>query len=73
MTIDEVARYFGNLHIACKKLEIASANMTHWKKRGYIPWAIQWKLDELSEGKLKRDLIDPRITRRHERCSLQAK
>ncbi len=72
MTIEDIARYFGNLHRACLQLEISPSNMTHWKKRGYIPWAIQWEIDEMSGGKLKRDPVDPRITRRHERHRLLA-
>ena len=73
MTIEDIEKYFGNLHKACLKLEISPSNMTHWKKRGYIPWAVQWELDDLSNGELKRDLIDPRITRRYQRDRMRAK
>lgn len=61
MTIEEVADYFGNLTNACNALKITRQNMTTWKKRGYIPHFLQYKIAELTQGALKPDAVDPKI------------
>jgi hypothetical protein len=59
MTIEEVEAWFGNLHKACKAINIASQNMTKWKKQGYIPLKQQFRLAVATEGELMPDDIDP--------------
>lgn len=59
MTIEEVVAWFGNLNQACKSLNIASQNMTKWKKQGYIPWKQQFKIAVVTEGALMPDEEDP--------------
>lgn len=59
MSIDEVIAWFGNLHQACQAIEIASQNMTKWKKQGYIPWKQQFKIAVATDGELLPDDEDP--------------
>lgn len=59
MTIEEVAAWFGNLHKACQALDIASQNMTNWKKYGYIPWKQQFRIAQFTKGELLADAEDP--------------
>ncbi len=59
MSIDEVVIWFGNLNQACIALNIASQNMTKWKKQGYIPYKQQFRLAHLNEGELMPDDQDP--------------
>lgn len=63
MNIEEVAKWFGNLHTACQALKIASQNMTQWKDQGYIPWKQQFKIAVLTEGELMPDEEDPYLVR----------
>lgn len=64
MTIEEVENYYGNLNQACKALDIASQNMTKWKSQGYIPWKQQFRLFQLSKGRLIPDEEDPNLDHR---------
>ncbi len=59
MTIEEVVEWFGNLNKACLAINIASQNMTKWKKQGYIPWKQQFKLAVATDGDLLPDDEDP--------------
>ncbi len=59
MSIDEVVSWFGNLNQACIALNIASQNMTKWKKQGYIPYKQQFRIAQLTEGELLPDDEDP--------------
>lgn len=59
MNIEEVERQFGNLNQACIALEIAPQNMTRWRQRGYIPLLQQYRIAELTDGKLMPDELDP--------------
>lgn len=61
MSIDDVIKYFGNLHRACLALNISVQNMTRWKKMGYINYLQQFRIAELTEGALMPDAVDPRI------------
>ncbi len=63
VTIEEVVAWFGNLHQACKAIDIASQNMTKWKKQGYIPWKQQFKIATVTEGELLPDDEDPYLVR----------
>jgi hypothetical protein len=63
MTIEEVIAWFGNLNQACIAIDIASQNMTKWKKQGYIPWKQQFKIATVTEGELLPDDEDPYLIR----------
>jgi hypothetical protein len=68
MTVDEVREYFGTLGAACRHLGIAVQNMTRWKKKNYVPWAQQFHIQRITEGRLQADPDDPRKLRREARC-----
>lgn len=59
MTLDEVIEHFGNLTRACDALGIAKQNTTKWKERDYIPLLQQYRIAELTDGKLMPDELDP--------------
>lgn len=61
MTLFEVQAYFGTYYQACKSLGIAPQNMTKWKLKGYIPLLQQYRIAELTDGKLMPDKVDPKI------------
>ena len=63
MTIEEVAKWFGNLNRACLALGLASQNFTRWKEQGYIPWKQQFRIAYLTEGELMPDDEDPNLLR----------
>lgn len=60
MTLNEVQNYFGTFYQVCKQLGIVPQNMTKWKNQGYIPLLQQYRIAELTEGKLMPDEYDPR-------------
>lgn len=59
MNLDDVIGWFGNLNKTCMALELASQNMTKWKRQGYIPWKQQFKIAVITEGALMPDDLDP--------------
>lgn len=73
MTIEEVTKWFGNLHQACLAINIASQNMTKWKKQGYIPWKQQFKLAVATDGELLPDDEDPYLVRNPKKCKPKKK
>lgn len=64
MTIEEVRAYFGTIYRVCKELNIVPQNMTKWKNQGYIPLLQQYRIAELTEGKLMPDEQDPKTLRK---------
>lgn len=64
MTLEEVENYFGTFYRACKLLQIVPQNMTKWKQQGYIPLLQQYRIAELTEGKLMPDENDPKSLKR---------
>lgn len=64
MTINEAINHFGNLHRTCKALGICIQNMTRWKRQGYIPLLQQYRIAELTNGKLMPDEIDPKTLKK---------
>ncbi len=60
MNIEDVERQFGNLNQCCIALGIAAQNMTGWRKRGYIPLLQQYRIAEITDGRLMPDELDPR-------------
>jgi predicted site-specific integrase-resolvase len=53
MGIDEAIAFFGTGYKLCKTLGISRPNITYWRKQGYIPYAQQLRIEELTQGKLK--------------------
>lgn len=64
MTIEEVRAYFGTIYRVCKELNIVPQNMTKWKNQGYIPLLQQYRIAELTDGKLMPDEQDPKTLRK---------
>ncbi len=64
MNLEEVEDYFGTFYRACKLLKIVPQNMTRWKQQGYIPLLQQYRIAELTEGKLMPDENDPKPLKR---------
>lgn len=73
MTIEEARAWFGNLNQVCIALDIASQNMTSWKKHGYIPWKLQFRIAMLTEGELMPDDEDPYLVRNPKQPKLKRK
>lgn len=61
MTRDEVFEYFGSFYQMQLACGIKAANALWWRKAGYIPLTMQFRLQEFTEGKLKADDFDPRF------------
>lgn len=59
MSIDEVINYYGSMYKVCFELGLAIQNGTHWKRRGYIPYKQQLRLERLTKGQLVCDEEDP--------------
>lgn len=55
MTLDEAVQFYGSGRQICMALGISPQNYTHWRSRGFIPGLQQYRLEKLSEGKLKSD------------------
>ncbi|GKS62491.1 hypothetical protein YTPLAS21_19490 [Candidatus Nitrosocosmicus sp.] len=58
MTLEQVIIEFGSGARLCKLLKIHRQNFTYWKKIGYIPIMAQYRIQDLSEGKLKASFDD---------------
>jgi predicted site-specific integrase-resolvase len=56
MMIEEAIKFYGNGNKLCNELGIKRQNVTAWKKRGYIPYKLQIRIQELTNGKLKAGL-----------------
>jgi len=57
MTIEDARQYFGSGYKVCKVLGIARQNYTYWKRQGYIPEMQQYKLELITQGKIKADWV----------------
>ena len=64
MNIQEVEKYFGTIYAACKALDLVPQNMTKWKNQGYITLLQQYRIAELTDGKLMPDEIDPKMAKK---------
>ena len=56
MMIEEAIKFYGNGNKLCNELGIKRQNVTAWKKRGYIPYKLQIRIQELTKGQLKAGL-----------------
>lgn len=66
MSIEEALEYFGTMYRICKCLGIAQANGHNWKRQGYIPLYQQYRIEEITDGVLKADSVDPIAARKLE-------
>lgn len=64
MTREEVKEYFGSWAEPLRQLNMAVTNAATWKKQGYIPMIVQYRIAELTDGELMPDEIDPKIIAR---------
>lgn len=53
MTPDDVLKYFGTKYNFHKQTGIRHSNLVYWFKRGYVPEGAQYKIERLTDGKLK--------------------
>ncbi|MBP6354093.1 MAG: hypothetical protein KA318_00185 [Nitrosomonas sp.] len=58
MTIDQAISHFGSASELCRALGIPLQNYTHWKNRGYIPLVAQYKIEKITNKKLKASEAD---------------
>jgi hypothetical protein len=58
MTVDEVRKYYGNSYQFKKRTGMSDATFRNWMKRGFIPEESQYKLDRITNGKLKMEEAD---------------
>ena len=56
MSIEEAINFYGTCSKLCRALGIQRQNITYWKRKGYVPLFQQYRLQELSAGKLKAGL-----------------
>ena len=59
MNIQEAELYFGNLSKLCRAIGHTTQAATHWRRQGYIPMLQQYRIERLTEGKLKADIVAP--------------
>lgn len=53
MTTEEVRKYFGNSYQFKKTTGMSDASFRNWMRWGFVPEGSQYKLERLTEGKLK--------------------
>lgn len=53
MTVDEVSYYFKSSYRFHKITGMSARSLRNWINWGYIPEGSQYKLEKLTEGKLK--------------------
>ena len=58
MKIDEVIKYYGSGNQLELITGITRPNVNYWRKVGHIPIAMQHRIEKLSCGKLKANILD---------------
>ncbi len=58
MKLKEAVDYFGNMYRLAKECGISLSTPYSWRKRGYIPFESQYKIQEITNGKLRCNLKD---------------
>lgn len=58
MKIDEVIEHYGSGNQLEVMTGITRPNVYYWRKRGYIPISMQHRIESLSCGKLKANILD---------------
>lgn len=56
MTYDQVMDYFGTGYRVAVELGLSQGYPPDWKKKGYVPLKIQFKIEEYTKGYLKAGL-----------------
>lgn len=56
MTIDEVLKHFGSGAAIGRELGLCRTAFNTWKMRGYIPRMQQYRIERITDGKLKMDI-----------------
>lgn len=55
MTLEEVIAHYGSKANVARALKIWPTTVSNWAARGYIPEAVQYKIQVLTKNKLKAD------------------
>jgi hypothetical protein len=50
---EDVKKYYGNQYKFSKSTGMSSSTLGNWLKWGFVPEAAQYKLERITEGKLK--------------------
>ncbi len=58
MTVEEIRAFYGSAKKFIKVTGIRQTNFYNWRTWGYIPYKAQFKIQELTEGKLVARLED---------------
>jgi len=61
MTREEVLEYFGSFYKMRIDTGVWESNQMHWRKLGYIPLTMQYRLQAATHGALKASEADPRM------------
>ena len=60
MKLRDLIKFYGDFSDIHKNLGVTRQCVSFWKFRGYIPLAAQYKIENLTEGKLKASVKDGR-------------
>ncbi len=58
MTPQQVKEYFGSIYKFNKATKMSKSSLSNWIKWGYVPVLSQFKLHQLTDGKLTASLKD---------------
>jgi len=61
MTYEDVLNHFGTFYRMKKMTGIGDSNATRWRAVGYIPIAMQLRIEKQTNGALKADSMDPKL------------
>ena len=56
MTTEEVLKYFGSGAAIGRELGLCRTTFNAWRMRGYIPRLQQYRIERITDGKLKMDV-----------------
>ena len=62
MTVEEIRSHYGSAKKFIKITGIAQTNFYNWKRWGYVPYKAQFKIQEITQGKLIARLEDGKMT-----------
>jgi len=55
MTLDEAVKHYGTMYKLFKACGFSVGTPCHWKRRGYIPYPSQMRIEKQTGGALKAD------------------
>lgn len=58
MVLEEVLKFFGSYRKFSNITKMSTSNIVNWRKRGYIPFKTQKKLEKISNGALQAEWKD---------------